>query len=323
MSPATPSKPSPTVISGGRGALHMHPLALGYRTLGRVARSLPRDAAYAAARGLMEGAYYAWPQGAQAARQNARCLRPHVHWDGTSGDLARAQFRRYGEYLVDAVRLDEVSSADCFEAINGGDQAYASAWSQLRDWHGQGPILFAVMHIGNWDVLGGAFTHAVGPSMVLVDDLGHPELNEAVQGQRARLGMAPATGQRGLRQIVAHLRANGTAAVLFDRPVNRGERLVDATLFSEPCRLPATMGRIAALTDAKVIPLAAVRRGAGFAFQPRLDLEFDAPSDPYEIVRATLSRFEVWLRDDPDQWYQFRRFFTGSVNCRARSDFLR
>ena len=288
----------------------MHPLALGYRTLGRLARSLPRNTAYMAARALMEGVYHAWPGGAQAARQNTRQLRPHVHWDGTSAELARAQFRRYGEYLVDAVRLDEVNPADCFDAINGADLAYASAWDQLREWHGERPILFAVMHIGNWDVLGGAFTHAVGPSMVLVDDLGHPALNEAVQSQRARLGMAPAAGQRGLRQIVGHLRANGTAAVLFDRPVSGGERLVDATLFNEPCRLPATLGRIAALTDAKLIPLAAVRRGEGFSFQPKLDLEFDAPSDPYEIVRATLGRFEMWLRDDPDQWYQFRRFFT-------------
>ncbi len=288
----------------------MHPLALGYRTLGRLARSLPRGVAYAAARGLMEAVYFGWPQGSQAARHNARRLLPYVRWSGTATDLARAQFRRYGEYLIDAIRLDELRPSDCYEAISGDDPAYASAWAHLREWHGRQPILFAVMHVGNWDVLGGAFTHAVGSSMVLVDDLGHPGLNQAVQSQRARLGMEPASGTRGLHRIVTHLRNGGTGAILFDRPVNPGERLVEATLFNQPCRLPATMGRVAALSEAKVIPLAALRRGDDFRFEPKLDLEFEAPSDPYDIVRETLVRFEPWLAEAPDQWYQFRRFFS-------------
>lgn len=287
----------------------MHPLALGYRTLGKLARTLPRSAAYTGARGLMEAAYYGWPAGARAARHNARRMRAGVNWSGSAADLARAQFRHYGEYLVDAVRLDELRPIDCFEAIDGSNPAYESDWQQLREWHGRRPVLFAVMHIGNWDVLGGAFTHAVGRSMVLVDDLGHPALNQAVQSQRARLGMEPASGQRGLHRIVTHLRSGGTGAILFDRPVNRGERLVEASLFGQPCQLPATMGRIAALTRAKVIPLAALRRDDQFRFEPNLDLEFEAPTDPHDIIRQTLVRYEPWLSKNPDQWYHFRRFF--------------
>ncbi len=284
----------------------MHPLALGYHTLGRAARTLPRPAAYALARRMLTALYYAWPQGRRAAHANAARLLPHVQWPGGASTLARAQFRRYGEYLVDAVRLDELSPQDCFGALETG---YESEWAQLRDWYGRRPVLFAVMHMGNWDILGGAYTHAVGRSMVLVDDLGHPALNDAIQTQRERLGMQPAAGQRGLRQIVAHLRANGTAAILFDRPIGRRERVVEASLYGERCRLPATMGRIAALTNAKVIPLTAVRRGL-LQFQPRLDLDFETADDPHQIVAQTLTRFEHWLAQDPDQWYQFRPFFT-------------
>ena len=280
----------------------MHPLALGYHTLGRAARTLPRPAAYAAARRLMTAVYRAWPRGRRAARANAERLLPHVDWNGDATSLAHAQFQRYGEYLVDAVRLDELTPADCFEAVGGDDLAYADQWSNLEDWYGRRPILFAVIHFGNWDVLGGAFTHRIGPSMVLVDDLGHPALNRAIQDQRARLGMTPASGRTGLRQIVNHLRSNGTAAILFDRPPRPGEQTVSEPLFDITVQLPNEIHRIAQSTNAKLIPLTATRQGHNLCFTPYIDLNHD-PSGPL------LSAFQPPLKAAPDQWYQFRDLF--------------
>ena len=288
----------------------MHPLALGYQTLGRVARSLPRPAAYAAARPLMTGVYHAWPRGRTAARHNAEHLLPHVDWDGNADSLARAQFQRYGEYIVDAVRLDELSPVDCYEAVGGDDPTYADQWRQLQDWYQQRPILFAVIHFGNWDILGGAFTHRVGPSMVLVDDLGHPALNQAIQEQRARLGMIPASGRRGLRQIINHLRDNGTAAILFDRPPKPGEQTTTEQLFEGSIRIPSEIHRIAESTNAKLVPLTATRQGHNLRFKPHLTLDHQGNS-------PLLKAFEPALKNAPDQWYQFRHFVTRACSHRG------
>ncbi len=277
----------------------MHPLAAGYRALGRTARTLPRPAAYAAARRMMDAVYLGWPRGRAAAQANADLLLPHVAWRGGAGSLARAQFRRYGEYLVDAVRLDELNPADCFAAV-GGDPVWNNHWRQLDDWYQRRPILFAVIHFGNWDVLGGAFAHRVGPSMVLVDDLGHPSLNRAIQAQRARLGMTPASGRGGLRQVVNHLRGNGAAAILFDRPPREREQVGEDALFGQPIALPTEIRRIAARTQAALIPLAATRVGRAFRFQPHIDLTHDQSA-------PLLSAFEPAIRSAPDQWYQFRK----------------
>ncbi len=290
----------------------MHPLALGYQTLGRAARALPRPIAYSAARRLMTAVYRAWPRGRRAATRNAQFLLPYVDWDGGADSLARAQFQRYGEYLVDAVRLDELSPADCFAAVGGDSQEWSEQWDQLQSWFGQHPILFAVIHFGNWDVLGGAFVHRVGPSMVLVDDLGHPDLNRAIQQQRARLGMIPASGRGGLRQVVRHLQGNGTAAILFDRPPRAGERTATEPLFAHPLRLPNEIHRIAKQTDAKLIPLTCTRQGHEFRFQPHIDLDYD-PTSPL------LSAFEPAIRSHPDQWYQFRELVTTGVPAQIPS----
>ncbi len=277
----------------------MHPLALGYQTLGRAARRLPRPAAYSAARRLMTVVYHAWPRGRRAAQRNAAQLLPHVAWDGSADSLARAQFQRYGEYLVDAVRLDELTPADCYAAVGGDDPRWQAQWQQLAEWYGRRPLLFAVIHFGNWDVLGGAFTHRVGPSMVLVDDLGHPALNRAEQSQRARLGMTPATGRRGLGQLVRHLHANGAAAILFDRPPRPGEQTAAESLFGQPVPLPNEIHRLAESTNAALIPLSAARQVHEFRFHPHLDLAHD-PQTPL------LPAFEQPIQQSPDQWYQFR-----------------
>ena len=299
-SPATPSRPLRRAHN--RRVPRLHPLALGYQTLGRAARTLPRPAAYAAAHALMRAVYRSWPLGRRAARRNAQRLLGSVDWSGDADSLARAQFQRYGEYLVDAVRLDELSPADCFAAVGGDDAAFVDQWRQLAQWYQRRPILFAVLHFGNWDVLGGAFTHRVGPSVVLVDDLGHHALNQAIQGQRARLGMTPVSGRSGLRRVVAHLRANGTAAILFDRPARANEQTARDSLFGHEVMLSNAIQRIAAATDAKLIPLAAERCRDRLHFRPYIDLK-------HVVDQPLLAAFEPPLAAAPDQWYQFRELF--------------
>lgn len=281
----------------------MHPLALGYLTLGRASRALPRPVAYAAARRLMDAVYRAWPRGRNAARRNAEFLLPHVDWHGNGDSLARAQFQRYGEYLVDAVRLDELSPADCYQAVGGDGPAWADQWRQLEEWYQRRPILFAVIHFGNWDILGGAFTYRIGPSMVLVDDLGHPALNRAIQDQRACLGMTPVSGRRGLRRIIDYLNHNGTAAILFDRPPRASEQTTTESLFGQEVTIPNEIHRIAESTNAKLVPLASVRDGHSLSFTPILDLD-------HQPGHGLLPAFEPVLKSAPDQWYQFRDFFS-------------
>ena len=280
-------------------------LWLAYQSLGRLARALPRPRAYAAARRLMDAAWLAWPQGRRASIANARIILPHTCWNGDAPSLARAQWRAYGEYMVDAVRLDELTPEQCFDAVDGP----AADWARLRDAYGTRPTLFAVMHIGNWDVLGGAYTHACGRSHVIVDPLGHPRLDHAVQSPRNQLGMTPQAGPTGLRRTVKALRAGGTAAVLFDRPPQGRDPGVSVQLFGRTAQLSSVFERIAAAADAWIIPLAAVRTSPGeFAFQALIDLEAAIPPNKGATQR-TLAAVEPHLAAHPTQWYQFSPFF--------------
>ena len=287
-------------------------LYLAYATLAPLARQLPRARAYAAARRLMDTAWLGWAQGRRDSIRNAETILPRVDWQGDAASLARAQWRAYGEYLVDAVRLPQLTPAQCFDALDGP----AEDWARLREAYGARPTLFAVMHMGNWDVLGGAYTHACGRSHVVVDPLGHPQLDRAIQAPRDRLGMTPQSGAVGVRRAIEALRGGGTAAVLFDRPPAGRDDGVYVKLFGRPVRLSSTLARVAVAADAQVIPLAAVRVQPGqFHFQALIDLDVESPPSPpggdrlEAITQTALAAFEPWLAAHPGQWYQFGQFF--------------
>ena len=210
------------------------------------------------------------------------------------------------------MRLPQLTPAQCFDALDGP----AEDWARLRDAYGRRPTLFAVMHMGNWDVLGGAYTQACGRSHVVVDPLGHPRLDRAIQAPRDRLGMTPQSGAAGVRRAIEALRSGGTAAVLFDRPPGGRDDGVYVKLFGHSVRLSSTLARVAVAADAQIIPLAAVRvRPGQFRFRVLIDLDVKVPSssaggNQLEVITQTaLTAFEPWLAAHPAQWYQFGRFF--------------
>ena len=291
-------------------------LYFGWRILAWPAQRLPRPWVYRVASVLMTLVFHAWRSGRAAMRDNVRTIAPPTSVDGDPGartDLARRQMQRYGEYLVDALRLDRLTVDDCLAAL----ETDLDVWPRLRAQYGQRPLLFALMHFGNWDVGGGGYAAACGRSSVLVEPLGHPRLDAAIQGARDRIGMTPAPIETGVRSLLATLRADGTAAVLFDRPLPPGDPSgVVVTFLGRPCRLPSGMARLALASGAQVAPLAVARTAPGkFRFRALVDLDFhytpsgDRVADVQAITQGVLDVYAGWVRDYPDQWYQFRPFF--------------
>jgi KDO2-lipid IV(A) lauroyltransferase len=288
-------------------------LYLGWRVLSPLARIIPRRWAYRVSHALMTIVFHAWPAGRRAMRDNLGTVLDSD--DAAVIDAAaRQQLHRYGEYLVDAVLIDSLTPQRCHAAMP------TDIWPRLREIAAREPILFALMHFGNWDVGGGAFTHSVGRSHVLVESLGHPRLDAVVQEGRNALGMTPIAIEQGALRARRALRRGGTLALLFDRPIAPHEPGIDVTFFGRHCRLPDGLGRLALASQARVIPLAIVREQPGrFRFSALVDLDFsytrsaDRSADVRALTQGVLDVHEEWIRRHPEQWYQFRPFFSNDV----------
>ena len=284
-------------------------LYLAWRLLGPLARAVPRSAAYAVADTIMDGVYRGWPQGRRALRDNLRTV---LRTDNTYrlDDWGQRQLRRYGEYLVDAARLDTLSAQDCYAALS--TDGWPQAGAALRE----GPVLFALMHMGNWDVLGGALAHAGFRVHVPVESLGHPALDRMLRRSRARLGIHPVPETRSLLSVRRTLARGEPAAVFIDRPRTPAQAGLDLQFCGRPCRLPDSAARLALAADARVIPIGCVRTSArALRFRALADFPFrfthsgDAVADAQVLMQGLLDAFEPWVRQYPDQWYQFGPFW--------------
>lgn len=284
-------------------------LYLAWRLLSPLTQVLPRPAAYAAADAIMGGVYHGWPQGRRAMRDNLRTVLRTTNQRRVDA-WGQRQLRRYGEYLVDAARLHTLSAQDCYAALS--TDGWPQAGAALRE----GPVLFVLMHMGNWDVLGGALAQAGFRVHVPVESLGHPALDRIIRRGREHLGMHPVPEARGLLSVRRALAQGEPAAVFMDRPRTSAQSGLDLRFCGRPCRLPDTAARLALAADARVIPIGCVRTSArALQFRALADFQFsftrsgDTTIDAQTLTQGLLDTFAPWVRRHPDQWYQFRPFW--------------
>ena len=154
---------------------------------------------------------------------------------------------------------------DCFDAL----ETEPDVWPRLRALYGRRPVLFALLHFGNWDVGGGAFTAGCGRSSVLIEPLGHPRLDDAIQRGRDRLGMTPLDVTAGLRPALRALHAGATIAVLVDRPCDRTSRALTSPFAAGPAACPpASPASPSPPTPASSPSPSTAAPAAAFAFAP-------------------------------------------------------
>ena len=269
---------------------------------------------YALADVAADAVYALWTPGRRRIRENLRVVlgtddAPTLDYWG------QRQLRRYGEYCLEALWPPGPTPADCDAAL----AADPADWERVRALAAEGPLIFALLHQGNWDVAGGAFTHNVGPSTVLAESLGARWLDAVVQGRRERLGMR-VVYETAPRAALRALRDGGALGLLIDRPLatepGAGGPGVDVTFFGARCRLPAGPARLALATHARIVPMAVLRSDSrALRFRVEIGLDFDPPrsgdraADVRTLTQALLDWFEGPVRRHPDQWYMFRRFF--------------
>ena len=276
----------------------------------------PWPTAYALADLAADLIYATWRPGRRRIRDNLRVVL-NTDDPSTLDDWGQRQLRRYAEYCLDALRLGRLTPADCHAAL----EADPADWDRVRAAAAQGPVIFALLHQGNWDIAGGAFTHNVGPSTVLVESLGIARLDRWIQRQRQHLGMR-VVHDSDPRAAIRALRDGGALGLLFDRPLPAHEpgphrAGTDGTFCGAPCRLPTGLARLALSHHARVIPMAVIRTDSrALRFRVEIGLDFNyaesgnRAADVQALTQALLDWFETPVRRHPDQWYMFRRFFS-------------
>ena len=219
--------------------------------------------------------------------------------------VARHAFENYCRMLVDFLLIgsldpDEVSGRLTVEGAEHVQQAVDG---------GRGAIL-ALPHMGSWDFAGSLAT-ILGYRVVAVAETFPGSLNDVVVQTRSVHGLdIIPLGRSAVRSINQALDRNGLVALLCDLPHGPG---VDVNFFGRRAVVPSGPAAIAQRRDVPLLPTYCRRLD-----EERYVVHVDPPiprteAEAYtgregarELMQRVVERFEVFIREYPEQWYAFR-----------------
>jgi len=214
---------------------------------------------------------------------------------------ARRAFRNYAKYLVDMMRIGEVSDgeAEALVAIENIEILRTAS----AEGHG---VLLCTVHVGGMDLLGPGLKRLGESLHVIADDTTYGRLYDHLAAARAHQRIF-LIGWRNLRGLFKVLRGGGNLVFFCDGGYRR--RDVPVEFCGEATTFPAGPATIAARSGAPILPVWC-RRTADDRFEARgLPLIRATSDDPAEIQRATQELADTLsgvIAADPGQWYMFR-----------------
>lgn len=218
-----------------------------------------------------------------------------------------AMFRNFAKYLVDFFRFTKI------------DRQYIKKNIRIENIHyidevlsGKKGAVILTAHIGNWE-LGGVVISLLGYPFSAVA-LAHKDkrINDFFNFQRESKGIKVVPLEKAVKTSLSVLKQNELIALAGDR--NFSERGLVVDFFGKPAFLPVGPALLSLKTGAPIVPGFMVRnKDDSFSLKLEKPLEFkpsgNKEKDLEELMLQYMNIFEGYIRNYPDQWYMFRKFW--------------
>ncbi|MDQ6720516.1 MAG: hypothetical protein M3003_06950 [Candidatus Dormibacteraeota bacterium] len=216
--------------------------------------------------------------------------------------VARRAFQNYGRMVLDFLLMGSLTNKELIErtGIDGLEHVDAALA------RGRG-VLLALPHMGSWDNTG-SYGGALGYPITAVTGRFPGSLNDAVVETRRRYGLEVLlVGRPAVREIIQALNANRMVGLVCDQEEGPG---VEVRFFGRRALVPAGAAALALKTGAALL--------AGYQYMTpsgrhhiHLEASLSWPDGETKenLMQRIVHRFEVFIRERPDQWYAFRPMF--------------
>lgn len=279
-----------------------------------LAGHVPRPLRLAIAGPITVLIYYGWVAKRHATIANMAQILGTSASDPRARRLARDTWRNYGRYISDFFHLPNATPQE-IRALMVDDTPQPGAFARVDEAMAQGKgTIIVTAHFGAWDIAGVLMaTHA--PLDVVVESFEDPRMDRLVMEQRGKFGLGILRIEKTPRQILRALQENRAVAVVVDRPVPESEG-VPVTFFGKTCYVPGGIAQIALKTGSVILP--------GYC---RYDDEYspahyigalppiypestgDRRADTMRLTQRIFDAIEQIIREHPEQWAMFRRFW--------------
>ncbi len=239
------------------------------------------------------------------SRHMRRVLGPGAS-DADVQTAVEGMYRSYGRYWAETFwfrprRKQTISHR--VERVN-----FEPIYKAKREGRG---IVFAVPHMGNWEIAGIVAAEIGVPSLAVAEDLSNKHITNWFVNVRDKfhIDIVLTTDPRRRSKLVRTLKGGGAIALLADRDVTG--RGIEVEFFGERTTVPAGPAALADMTDSALIPVAVyLQEGPGhrIVVHDEVDLP-DGANRSERVARGAqklTSILEEMIREAPSQWHLFQ-----------------
>ncbi|MCL4502315.1 MAG: lysophospholipid acyltransferase family protein [Deltaproteobacteria bacterium] len=174
---------------------------------------------------------------------------------------------------------------------------------------GRGAIAIAA-HAGNWEYTVMGYALQFEPQVVVGRELDHPLGARLARYLRERGGNRMISKQRGLKEILRHLKQNQIVGIVIDQNTAASEGLL-VDFFGHPART-TPVAALLARRGVPVLPSLSRRLPGGrhlMVIFPPIPMEktADAQADIKRHLQLQSRFIEAWVRAAPSQWLWLHR----------------
>lgn len=221
--------------------------------------------------------------------------------------ISRMVFRNFAKYLADFFRfekldLEYIKKNIKLENMHYFDQALAK---------GKGVVVLTA-HLGNWE-LGGVVIAQLGyPFWAVALPHKDKKVNAFFDTQRNSKGVKVIAMGKAVRSCISEIRNNHMVALVGDRDFTEKGIVID--FFGKPAHFPEGPAALSLMTGAPIVPGFMLRNpDDSFTLRIEKPIEFSAGTDKNkdlaQLVFLYKKVFEEYIRNYPQQWYVFRKFW--------------
>jgi lauroyl/myristoyl acyltransferase len=228
---------------------------------------------------------------------------------------SRAGMRSYGRYWMEVFRLPTITP----EQIQQKMLINSDAEEALADASAGRGVIFALPHMGNWEVAG-AYVVGRGIRFTTVAERLKPEsVFDMFVAFRESLGMEvlPLTGGPNIFGVLAQrLRAGHMVCLLCDRDLT--ESGVEVDFFGEKARMAAGPAALAIQTRASLRAVTLSFTEDGWSAHVSPDIPVPAEGTRKEkaaaMTQQLASSFEQGITEHPQDWHMLQRVFVSDLD---------
>lgn len=279
---------------------------LFYRLGELIALSLTQKAAYKLAVFLSSIHYLFAFRDRRIITDNLKVIFPEKS-DKELSSIRKRVFHNFAKYLTDFLRFRNLNSEYIKKNVKLVNIGYIN--EGLKNNNG---AILVTAHLGNWE-LGGVAISMLGFPISTVA-LPHKSriVNNFFDNQRKSKGVKVFPLGKAAKSCFKELKHNKVIALVGDRDFVGSGREIE--FFGKPTIFPEGPAFFALKTNAVIIPGFMLRESDdSFSLIMSKPLDYlptgDYSKDLDSIIMSYKKVFENYIREYPDQWYMFRRFW--------------